>query len=157
MPTLYQIPNSPQYFITKEGEVWSAKRNKWLNSTIHRRYSRVVLCIDGKHKSHTIHRILATLFIPNPNNLPQVNHIDGNKLNNSISNLEWVTQSQNMQHASSNHLLGRKDKYTGIHFNNSRKKWCVRRLLADGTRKYLGAFDSKELAYSYLQSVIGRA
>ena len=53
----------------------------------------------GKHKNKHIHRLIATHFIPNPNNLPQVNHIDGNKLNNSIDNLEWVSASENSIHA----------------------------------------------------------
>lgn len=46
-----------------------------------------------------LHRVVAELFIPNPNNLPQVNHIDGNRENNKASNLEWVTGSENSQHA----------------------------------------------------------
>lgn len=53
----------------------------------------------GKSKSVRIHREVAIAFIPNPMNLPQVNHIDGNKLNNNVTNLEWVTASQNQQHA----------------------------------------------------------
>lgn len=49
-------------------------------------------------KPRGIHRLLAEAFIPNPLNLPQINHIDGNKINNALSNLEWVTAKQNMQH-----------------------------------------------------------
>ena len=62
-------------------------------------YRRVNLKI--KQKSHTkiIHRLLAEAFIPNPKNKPQVNHKDGNKKNNDLSNLEWVTLSENRQHA----------------------------------------------------------
>lgn len=47
-----------------------------------------------------LHRIIATVFIPNPDNLPEVNHIDGNKENNRVDNLEWCTKKQNMQHRS---------------------------------------------------------
>ncbi len=50
-------------------------------------------------KTVRLHRVVATAFIPNPDNLPEVNHIDGNKLNNHVSNLEWVTHKQNMEHA----------------------------------------------------------
>ena len=55
----------------------------------------VRLSKDGKSTHFTLHRLLAVHFIPNPNNLPFVNHIDENKLNNSINNLEWCTQVYN--------------------------------------------------------------
>lgn len=56
---------------------------------------------DGKgNKSHiSIHRLVALSFIDNPQNKPEVNHIDNNKLNNDVSNLEWVTASENRKHA----------------------------------------------------------
>jgi hypothetical protein len=62
-------------------------------------YPEVKLCENNKQEARNPHRLLALAFIPNTNDLPQVNHIDGNKLNNHISNLEWISNSDNMRHA----------------------------------------------------------
>lgn len=65
--------------------------------------------IKGNHKQvMKVHRAVAEAFIPNPNNKPQVNHIDGNKQNNNVSNLEWVTTSENMIHAIKSGLVPNK-------------------------------------------------
>ena len=73
-------------------------------------YLRVLLIDrEGKRSHLSVHRIVAKAYIPNPNNLPQVNHKDGNKRNNHISNLEWCTSQQNNVHALENGLrTGRK-------------------------------------------------
>lgn len=62
-------------------------------------YYYVGVRIDGKWKHKAIHRLVAECYIPNPNNLPQVNHIDGDKSNNNSSNLEWSSAKHNMKHA----------------------------------------------------------
>ena len=67
-------------------------------------YFRIRVTIKGKKKSIKVHREVAKAFIQNPNNLPQVNHIDGNKANNCASNLEWVTNKSNADHAIENGL-----------------------------------------------------
>lgn len=68
------------------------------------RYKAVTATVDGKQKHYYVHRLVAEAFIPNPENKPQVNHIDGNPLNNHITNLEWATASENIQHAYDNGL-----------------------------------------------------
>ena len=67
-------------------------------------YREVGLSKDGKQKFHHIHKLVAEAFIDNPHRLPVVNHIDGCKTNNDISNLEWVTCSENIRHALTNGL-----------------------------------------------------
>lgn len=61
-------------------------------------YLRVGLFRNGKRKWYKVHRLVAQAFIENPEHKPQVNHIDGNKKNNSITNLEWVTDEENKEH-----------------------------------------------------------
>lgn len=63
-------------------------------------YRILSLSRDGVHDQRSVHRLVAEAFIPNPSNLPEVNHKDGNKANNQVENLEWVTKSENMKHAS---------------------------------------------------------
>lgn len=93
------------YGINQNGEVkklivGQGSNGKILKSYVETNgYKRVVLSIDGKRKLYYVHRLLAEAFIDNPENKDCVNHIDGNKLNNSVDNLEWVTYSENTQHA----------------------------------------------------------
>lgn len=90
-----------------------------------RGYYSVGLWKDGKMHNKTIHRLVAKAFIPNPNNLPVVNHIDGNKKNNRVDNLEWCTYSHNAKEAYRLNLINMSQKHIetarqlGI---NSRKK-----------------------------------
>jgi len=83
------------YLIDNLGNIFSTKSNKYLTKQIKRGYICVNLSINGKTVTKSIHRLLAKAFIPNPNNYPCVNHIDENKLNNSVTNLEWCSISYN--------------------------------------------------------------
>ena len=93
------IPNWEWYLINEQGEVLNTRTNKYLKGDINNiGYHRVTL-YDNKRKQRLfIHRLVAALFLPNPNNLQEVNHIDGNKNNNNVSNLEWCNRVHN-EHA----------------------------------------------------------
>lgn len=88
------------YWATKDGRIYSTKRNRYLKQRVGPRgYMMVNLSIDGKCKTFTVHRLIASTFIPNPNGFDTVNHKDGNKTNNNVNNLEWTTSSGNTIHA----------------------------------------------------------
>lgn len=93
------------HLISSNGRVYSILRKKYLIIR-HRdkRYSDVSIENNNKRKHFTIHRLVAETFIPNPENKREVNHINGNKSDNNIMNLEWVTTSENMIHSFNNGL-----------------------------------------------------
>ena len=115
------IPNYSKYKITENGDVYTFIKGKLhlMKTQLTDRYKRIQLVRDdGAKKALTIHRLVAITYIPNPENKPQVNHIDGNKLNNHINNLEWCTQSENQLHADITGL----NKVQGIN-NGTFKEW----------------------------------
>lgn len=69
-------------------------------------YITVTLSKNSKNKKYRVHRLVSQFFIPNPDNFPQVNHIDGNKQNNNVNNLEWCDNNYNIHHAIKNGLWG---------------------------------------------------
>ena len=85
------------YQVSNLGRIKSCKYNKIMKSNKSDRYLGINLYKNGKPTTFDIHRIVAKTFIDNPNNYPIVNHIDGNKLNNNVDNLEWCTQSHNVK------------------------------------------------------------
>lgn len=120
------IPEFPAYKIREDGTVFSRFKEKtsiivddWreikhvvCSST---GYPLVTLCSgDGVRKNKRIHRLLMEAFVPNPYNLPHINHIDGNKLNHSLSNLEWCTPAYNAEHAARNGLCDERTKASEV-------------------------------------------
>lgn len=94
------IKGHPNYFSTRDGKIIStnkSKEGKELNGSDHKGYLRISLWNDEKKFIREMaHRLVAKTFIPNPLNKPEVNHIDGNRKNNNINNLEWCDRSENM-------------------------------------------------------------
>lgn len=99
------IPGYNNYLISENGEVYSIKSKKYIKPRINENnYLIIDLYKNNIRKTYKLHRLVAQAFLDNPDNLPQVNHKDCNKLNNNISNLEWCTASQNTKHAWDNGL-----------------------------------------------------
>lgn len=112
-------------------------------------YMVVTISKELLSEERLIHRIVAEAFIPNPNNLPQVNHINGDKKDNRVENLEWVSNRENTCHA-------RVGKFTSKHSNvcwlPDRKKWKSY-IQINNKRIQLGRFDTEEEAFAAVQKV----
>ena len=86
-----------KYAVTSCGQVWSYKSKKFLQARDDHGYAAVGLYDkDGKRKSCLIHRLVAEAYLPNPDNLPEVHHIDTNRKNNCINNLQWMNKRDNL-------------------------------------------------------------
>ena len=129
-----KISGFDNYFVTIDGEVISTNyRQKGIirvmaNCNGLKGRKIITLSNNGKPKTRPIHRLVAETFIPNPNNLPEVNHIDEDFTNNKVSNLEWITHIDNINHG------------TGI------KRSCIKRskkiIQMDSFNKIIKIWDS---------------
>ena len=105
---MYQISNfgrvkSLKRTVIRKNNRPYTEKEKILNQYNHKKgYKYVCLCKEGKAKSIKTHRLVAETFIPNIFNKEQVNHIDYDKTNNTVTNLEWVTNRENYEHARKN-------------------------------------------------------
>lgn len=116
-------------------------------------YLNISLLKNGKTTTELVHRLVAEAFIPNPDNLPQVNHINGNKQDNRVENLEWCTPSENLRHAVINGLKKSSEKQKEVAKKNilkanDKKRKQVEQLTLDG--KLLKTWNSMTDIYNEL-------
>lgn len=97
-----------EYAVTSCGKVWSYKTGKFLSPIDNHGYKMVILSSDGEIKAKYIHRLVAEAYIPNPDNLPEVDHINNCRGDNRVNNLQWLTREDNMKKST-----------------NARKVYCV--------------------------------
>ena len=139
-----EIPFAKNYKIDTQGNVFSLHRNRLMKPHLIRNgYLRVnIKCDDGVARAFLIHRLVALTYIPNPDFKSEVNHIDGIKTNNTLSNLEWATREENQQHAFSNGLN------TNVGESNGRSILSSDQVLEVYWKLYNGARNS-DLAKEY--------
>lgn len=115
------IEGYPNYFVTSDGDAYSKNyrrtgcAKKLMPAKNRKGYFTVALFKDGKLKSFILHRLIAKAFIPNPLNLPQINHKDCKKTNNCVANLEWMNCKDNVVHGIKN---GMRNNTKGIGHRN---------------------------------------
>lgn len=132
-----------EYSISTDGLVKKDTKNDYiLSQSSQQDYKFVTLQIEGKQKRMRVHRLVAETFIPNPENKPFVNHIDGNRSNNNVENLEWVTPSENTQHAVVTGLMNNGRKRAVIQYNLDGEKMLTFESASEAARQ-TGSSQSK--------------
>ncbi len=112
--------NYPDYFVSDHGDVKKSDGSVCKQHKSPKGYARVYIKNGGAGSSTVyVHRLVASTFIPNPENLPQVNHKNGKKDDNRVENIEWVTASDNVRHSYC--VLGRQSGATGKSFPRKAK------------------------------------
>lgn len=126
------IEGYPNYMVSNMGRVKSLGNNKARKEKIlkgaknNMGYLQVVLCKEGKTKTYLIHKLVALAFLENPDNLPEINHIDEDKSNNCVSNLEWCNRSYNINYGTHNEKMAKSKSIPILQFSKTGdfiKKW----------------------------------
>lgn len=120
--------------VTSNGRVMNMISGQWLSICDNGNgYKQVFISVNGKRYVRYIHRLVAECFIPNPDELPEINHKDGNKANNDATNLEWCTSSYNKRHAIQTGLKKPSERQRQVARENGKK---YIRLAREGWKKW---------------------
>lgn len=140
-----KIKSITRSFITWNGGLKIISERIMANNLHKSGYVQVSLNINGCCANNKVHRLVAIAFIENPKNLPQVNHKDGNKQNNNVSNLEWCTAIENVQHAEATGL--RNSKGQGNQFYGKKHTIESKRIISEKhhlSRKVIDKYTGNE-------------
>lgn len=113
------------YKINKEGDIWSCYYKRLLKINMCKGYKRIQLSKNNTRNDYFIHRLIAINFIPNPDNLPFIDHRNRIKTDNRIENLRWVTKCENCQNVTKNKNNTSGYKNICIKINNKYENWCI--------------------------------
>lgn len=137
MKTFKIIEKHPRYEISPDGVIRNRTtkriKSQYVGST---GYYMVTFSVKNKSNPERVHRLLAMAFIPNPKNLPEVNHKDGNKLNYCLDNMEWVTHKENMEHAFAYGLANNTGERNGMSKLTEAQVVRIKELLKSGMSQY---------------------
>jgi hypothetical protein len=152
--TWKEIEGKAGFFVSDKGRIKRVQGDKEVIrrlSILKIGYPAVTIYADGKHKTFYVHRMVAEAFLPNPHNYRCVNHIDGNKANNALSNLEWCSHSMNHIHAYSTGL--REAAFKGKSGKDHNRSVPV--IAMDLQGNTIGRFESLSIAASELKVNVG--
>lgn len=147
------LPGFSRYTICKEGFIYDTTRKVFIvgypnSTTVSKTYMKINLADEYYHQTNFyLHRLLAEVFIPNPEGLPVVDHLDGNSLNNSIDNFRWCTAKDNNRNSKSH--ADSTSNYIGVCLHKANKKWKAQ-IKVDGKVYFLGYYiDEVDAAKAY--------
>lgn len=138
------IEENTNYAVSNSGQIKNLRTGRMLKYGNKKRYYTVALHSDGLRKDRYVHRLVASAFIPNPNNLRYVNHKDHNIHNNNVENLEWCTSSENARHSYENGR--RKEEYLTIRKN-------IQQIMTDASKKEVGQYDLENKLINVYESI----
>jgi hypothetical protein len=138
------INDYPNYFISNLGRVKSVKDFKSTFAS-KKGYLYTTLYKNNIGKKLSIHRLVGIHFLPNWNNLKEIDHIDRDKSNNKVFNLRWSNRSDNLKNTSKRNNCS--SIYKGVYFDKNRQKWCAEKCINHSKKRHLGYFETEEEAY----------
>ena len=139
------IKDFPNYKINENGEIYSKIRNRLLKSKMNKGYIKICLRKNNKGYTKTLHRLLGIQYLPNPNNFPCIDHINRDKLDNSLTNLRWVSYATNAKNKSSK--KNATSIYVGVRKTHNKKKPYRAETTFQGKKYNIGYYKTELEAY----------